>query len=39
MKMLLYRFGVLSTRYPITAALAIGAPMLFGGAMLIVWSK
>ena len=32
-------FGVLTTSHPITLARAIGVAMLFGGAMLIVWSR
>lgn len=37
--LLLDHFGVLSSGYPITAMRATGVLMLFGGAMLIVWSK
>ena len=37
--LLLDHFGVLSTGTPISAARAIGVVMLFGGAMLMVWSK
>lgn len=37
--LLLDHFGVLSAGQPVTPVRAIGALMLVGGAMLIVWSK
>ena len=32
-------FGVLTSSHPISLARAVGVAMLFGGAMLIVWSR
>lgn len=37
--LLLDHFGVLTSSHPITLARAVGVAMLFGGAMLIVWSR